>query len=93
MSQARGLAAALNSNSDSIGHKVESATDALATVLEEITGSVAATSTGVVASEPDVITESVDVVEVMSAGAAALARAAWCLADHWRFFSFSAGPR
>ena len=93
MSQARGLAAALNSYPDSVKHKVKSAMDALATVLEEITESVAATSTGAVGSEPVVITESVDVVEVMSAGAAALARAAWCLADHWRFFSFSAGPR
>ena len=48
MSQARGLAAA--SDSDSVEHEVESVTDALATELEEFTGSVAATSTGAVDS-------------------------------------------
>ena len=93
MSQAKGLAAASDSDSDSVEHEVESVTDALATELEEFTVSVAANSTGAVCSEPAVITKSVDVVEGMSAGSAALARAAWCLAARWRFFSFSAGPR
>ena len=60
---------------------------------EELSVSVAASTTGAVGSEPAVITESVDVVEGMSPGAALLARAAWCLAAYWRFFSFSAGPQ
>ena len=89
MSQASGLAA----SSDSVEHEVEGVTKALATELEVFTGSVAANSTGAVGSEPAVITKSVDVVEGMSAGSAALARSAWCLAACWQFFSFSAGPR
>ena len=91
MSQARGLAAA--SDSDSFEHESECVTGAVATELEESLVSVVASTTGAVGSEPDAITESVDVVEVMPAGAAALARTAWCLAARWRFFSFSAGPR
>ena len=70
--------------------EVKSITEAVATELDEFTGSVTATTSGAVGSEPAFITESVDVVELMSAGAAALARAAWCLAACWRF---SAGPR
>ena len=93
MSQVRGLATASDSDSDSVEHEVGSVTGAVATELEEFTGSVAASTTGAVGSEPAVITESVDDVEGMSAGAAVLARAAWCLAARWRFFSFSDGPR
>ena len=43
------------------------------------------TPTGAVGSDPAVITKSVDVVEGMSAGAAALARSAWFLAARWQF--------
>ena len=74
MSQARGLAAA--SDSDSVEHESECVTGAVATELEELSVSVAASTTGAVGSEPDAITESVDVVEGMPAGAAVLARAA-----------------
>ena len=91
MSQARRLAAA--SVSDSVEYESEFVPGAVATELEELSVSVVASTTGAVGSEPGAITESVDVAEVMSAGAAALARAAWCLAARWRFFSFSAGPR
>ena len=56
--------------------EVESITEAVATELDEFTGSVTATTTGAVGSEPDAITESVDVVEGMPAGATVLARAA-----------------
>ena len=76
MSQVRGLATASDSDSDSVEHEVGSVTGAVATELEEFTGSVAASTTGAVGSEPAVITESVDDVEGMSAGAAVLARAA-----------------
>ena len=93
ISQARGVAAASYSDSDSVEQEFESVTDAFATELEEFTGSVAANFTEAVGSDPAVITKSVDVVELMSAGAAALARTVWCLAARWRLFSFSAGPR
>ena len=73
--------------------EVKSITEAVENELDEFTRSVTPTTTGAVGSEPSVITESVDVVELMSAGAAALARAAWCLAARWQFFSFSAGQR
>jgi hypothetical protein len=72
MSQARGLAAA----SDSFEHESECVTGAVATELEELSVSVLASTTGAVGSEPDDIIESVDVVEVMPAGTAVLARAA-----------------
>ena len=65
LSQARWLAAASDS-CDSVDPEVESVTETLAIELEEFTGSAAATTTGAVGSEPNVITESVNVVEGMS---------------------------
>ena len=81
MSQAKGLAATSESVEteesdlcDLVKHEEESVTGA--TELEEITGSMRGTRTAAVGIEPGVITESVDVGEEVSAGAAVLARAA-----------------
>ena len=49
--------------------------------------------TGAVKVEPGADTETVDKTLAVEAEAAVLARAAWCLAARWRFFSLSAGPR
>ena len=49
--------------------------------------------TGAVKLEPEADTEAVDEEIAVEAESAVLARAAWCLAARWRFFSLSAGPR
>ena len=49
--------------------------------------------TGAVKLEPEADTEAVDEEIAVEAESAVLARATWCLAARWRFFSLSAGPR
>ena len=71
----------------------DTVTEAVEVELEEITRSVAATDTGAVVFWSGGITDSIIVIEDMSDGAAVLARAAWCWAARWQFFSFSDGPR
>ena len=45
------------------------------------------------AVKPEADTEAVDKEIALEAESAVLARATWCLAARWRFFSLSAGPQ
>ena len=60
----------------------------------DVTGSVALDRLAEDAMFVSITVADDEVEEVfVETGAAALARASWCQAARWRFFSFSAGPR
>ena len=68
-------------------------TGAVAIENEFTTESVAVADTEAVEGEPGVDIEVVDEEVAEEADAAVLARAAWCRAARWQFFSLSADPR
>ena len=85
LSQSKELAATLESveieeadSCDLVEHEKEIVTGKVAAGLEKIAGSMRAPRSWAVGIEPGVITETVGVVEEVSAGAAVLARAACC---------------
>ena len=71
-----------------VGHDVVHEAPTEYVVFEE------AADTGLLDVEPETDTEALDeALAVKAESAAVLARAAWCLAARWRFFSLSDGPR